>query len=133
LYEDGTYTVLVRPYILGDNGDITLSIEGQGMMDLDQAAQVIRISDKNPEGVVAFEGVAGERVLLSARVLVNSSAEPRIEIWQGDRLLASNSIGMVERLAIEFIVPEDGSVRVTLVSDYYSAAIIEFSIERLGE
>jgi hypothetical protein len=133
LYGDGTYTVLVRPYILGDDGDITVSIEGHGMMDLDDEAQVIRISDKNPEGVVAFDGVAGERVRLSARVLVNSSAEPRIEIWQADRLLASNSIGMVERLLVEFVVPEDGPVRVTLVSDYYSAAIIEFSIERLTE
>ena len=133
LPDDGVYSVLVQPYILGDNGDFTLIIGDHAIPSVDEGVQVIRVSDKNPEGLVIFEGVAGERVLVSARVLVKGTEEPRIEVWQNDQILASNSIGMVQRVAIEFVVPEDGLVRVMLTGNYYSASVIEFSLERLED
>lgn len=133
LPSDGTYSVLVQPYIPGDNGDFTLLIGGHAIPAVDEETQVVRVSDKNPEGLVVFDGVAGEPVLVSARVLVKGSEEPRIEVWQNGQLLASNSIGMVQRVAIEFIVPEDGSVQVMLTGNYYSASVVEFSLERLED
>ena len=133
LPEDGAYLVLVRPYIIGDNGEVSVFVEGSALPSLDEGPQVARISDKQAQDTVVFEGVAGEKVLLSARVRVNGASEPRIEVWQGDHMLASNSIGNVTRLILEFVVLDDGPVRVVLTGDYYNSAVIEFSVEHLTE
>jgi hypothetical protein len=98
----------------------------------DSFTQVVRLSDKQGVGTVVFEGVAGETVLLSARVLTPTTSEPRVEVSQGGDILAANSIGQVSRLLMEFTVPDDGTVEVT-VSDFDAESlIVEFSVERMG-
>jgi hypothetical protein len=133
LSQSGTYSLAVRPYITGDNGEISITIEDAGVASLDEGAQVVRISDKQYQGVVTFDGVAGETVRLSARALNGVRGEPTLEVRQDDVLLASNSIGMVSRLILEFEVPEDGPVKIIVEDFGFGSSVIELSIEHLAE
>jgi hypothetical protein len=133
LPEDGLYTVTVRAYIWGDNGQFTLSITGGAMPSLESGSHIVRISDKQFEGKATFEGIAGETLQLSVRLLAGIADESRVRVMQNDTVLASNSIGKAERILLEFVVPEDGPVQVIVSSDYYAPAVIELSLERMGE
>ncbi len=130
LTEDGTYSLLVQPYITGDSGDFTVAVNTSSAMMLDEEALTIRLSDKTFRGVGIFEGVAGETVLLSVRVIAGAQYEPYITVTQGDEVLAVQSIGSVKRLIIELEIPADGPVQVSVEDVNYGNAVIEFSIER---
>ncbi len=132
LYETGTYTLTVRPYIPGDNADYRLVIENEGVRSLDNAPQILRISTKSYFDVVTFNAQAGETVRVVVRsVVMSQESEPIIIITQNDNLIAQNTIGTVSRLILEFDVPEDGKVLVE-VSAYYDANIVlELSLERV--
>lgn len=131
LTENGTYSVSVRPYINGDNGDFTLTIN-EATPSLDEGPQVVRLSDKRSSGSVTFEGVAGETVTLQVRGLAAMPGEPRVVVTQEGETLAANSVGMVLRLSLEFVVPEDGRVNVTVMNSDGSPAILEFALVRSG-
>ncbi len=129
LPEDGRYAIVAQPYIPGDNGNFTINVANSGVLSIDEAAQVIRVSDKQTRGTVVLEGTAGETVLISARVLARGrDSQPYITVTQNDAILASNPIGDVERLILEFVVPEDGIVQINVEDSYYTGVIIEFSI-----
>ncbi|MCL4252239.1 MAG: pre-peptidase C-terminal domain-containing protein [Anaerolineae bacterium] len=130
LTEDGTYSLLVQPYITGDSGDFTVAVNTSSVMMLDEEALTIRLSDKTFRGVGIFEGVAGETVLLSVRVITGAEYEPYITVTQGEEVLAVQSIGSVKRLIIELEIPADGPVQVSVEDFNYGSAVIEFSIER---
>ena len=130
LTEDGTYSLLVQPYITGDSGDFTVTVNTSSAMMLDEEALTIRLSDKTFRGVGIFEGVAGETVLLSVRVIAGAQYEPYITVTQGEAVLAVQSIGSVKRLIIELEIPADGPVQVSVEDFNYGNAVIEFSIER---
>ncbi len=130
LTEDGTYSLLVQPYITGDSGDFTVSVNSSNAMALDEESLIIRLSDKTFRGVGIFEGVAGETVLLSVRVIAGAENEPYITVSQGEEILAVQSIGSVKRLLLEVEVPADGPVQVSVEDYNYGSAVIEFSIER---
>lgn len=130
LTEDGTYSLLVQPYITGDSGDFTVAVNTSSAMMLDEEALTIRLSDKTFRGVGIFEGVAGETVLLSVRVITGAEYEPYITVTQGEEVLAVQSIGSVKRLIIELEIPADGPVQVSVEDFNYGSAVIEFSIER---
>lgn len=131
LDQTGAYAVVIRPYIEGDQGEITLLVEDTGTGSIDDDSQIVRISDKQFQGVVTFEGVAGERVLLSAEVITKGNSNPVIRVTQGETVIASNPVGQVERLLLEFTVPEDGNVQVFLEDFEIGSAVVEFSLERL--
>lgn len=130
LTEDGTYSLLVQPYITGDSGEFTVNVNTSSAMMLDEEALTIRLSDKTFRGVGIFEGVAGETVLLSVRVIAGAQYEPYITVTQGETVLAVQSIGSVKRLIIELEIPADGPVQVSVEDFNYGNAVIEFSIER---
>jgi hypothetical protein len=99
-------------------------------MALDEESLIVRLSDKTLRGVGIFEGVAGETVLLSVRVLAGAENEPYITVTQGEEVLAVQSIGTVKRLILELEIPADGPVQVSVEDFNYGSAVIEFSIER---
>lgn len=131
---DGSYALLITPYISGENGEFTLTIERDGVLSLDDGAeQVVRISEKQYLGAVTFTGVAGQTVQLSARVLAGSQGQPFITVTQGETTLATNSIGQVDRLILEFTVPQDGTVQVTIEEFYNEGGVVAFSLTRLDD
>lgn len=131
LPEDGDYAIVVQPYIPGDVGSITLELQNNGVMSINEDIQVVRISDKQGAGSVVFDGSAGETVRLNARPLTETGAEPIIIVTQNGVELARNTVGQVERLILEFTVPEDGPVNVRVEELYSFNAIIEFALERV--
>ena len=129
LPEDGTYALMVQPYITGDNGEFTVTVINGGLLNITEEPQIVRISDKQYNGVVVFDGTAGETVLISARVLVGDVySDLYMTISQDGTTLANTSIGDVDRLIVEVTIPEDGTVQVSIEDYYYSGAIIELSI-----
>lgn len=132
LPETGTYNLLVTPYIPGDDGEFMLSITDNALASLENVVQVVRLSDKNEEGVVVFEGLAGERVRLTVNVIAGAENEPRIRVMQGETMLASQTIGTLEELSIVFTVEETGPVQVFVSDDFFGNAVLEFSLSRLG-
>ena len=132
LLDDGMYSVLVQPYIPGDDGLVTLSLQNPGTPSLDEGPQRVRISDKQLQTKVEFEGVLGETVLLHIDVVVGSSAEPRVSVVQDGETLAANSVGQVQRLTLGFDVPLSGPVTVIVEDLGGNPAIFDLSIEREG-
>lgn len=130
LTEDGTYSLLVQPYIMGDTGNFTVSINTSYSMMLNEEALTFRLSDKAFRAVGIFEGVAGETVLLNVRIIAGAERQPYITVTQGETVLAVQSIGTVKRLLIELEIPADGPVQVSVEDFNYGNAVIEFSIER---
>ncbi len=131
LTENGTYSVIVSPFIPGDNGDFTVLIANSPLAQIDESSQTIRISVKQYQGVVTFAGTAGETVRVGARVLSMGLNSPFITITQDGNIIASNEIGNVERLLLEFTVPEDGQVQVRVEDFSYNAAVVELNLERV--
>jgi hypothetical protein len=127
---DGTYSVLVEPYIPGDNGDFTVNVRTGGGASLDAGPQVVRISDKQFANTLSFDGQAGETVRVGVRLLNGVEGEPLVIISQGGEELAYNRVGRVERLMLEFTVPEDGPVQIVVENPNAGGAILEFSLER---
>ena len=132
LLEDGMYSVLVQPYIPGDDGTVTLALQNPGTASLDDGPQRVRISDKQIQAQVTFEGVFGESVLLHIDVVVSSEHEPRISVMQDGETLATNSIGQVQRLTLGFDVPRSAPVQVIVEDLGGNPAIFDLSIEREG-
>ncbi|MEQ8673607.1 MAG: pre-peptidase C-terminal domain-containing protein [Aggregatilineales bacterium] len=127
----GDYILVVSPYIPGDNGDITVIIDDLGTPSINDDVQLIRLSDKQRFAGAVFEAEAGETIRLSVRSVLSSGGEPRVTVQQGGEILASNSVGQVSRLLLEFTVEESGDVTVTVEDVNYVNAIIELSIERV--
>lgn len=130
LSEDGTYSLLVQPFIRGDTGEFTVSINTSRVMMLNEQPLTIRLSTKASQGVGIFEGKAGETVLLGVRVITGAESEPFITVTQGGEVLATQSIGTVRRLLIELQIPADGPVLVTVDDANYGNSVIEFSVQR---
>ncbi|PJF29042.1 MAG: hypothetical protein CUN52_10400 [Phototrophicales bacterium] len=131
LTEDGTYSLLVQPYIIGDSGDFTVSVSTSYIMKLNDESLTVRLSDKTFRAVGIFEGVAGETVLLSVRVIAGAEREPYITVTQGETVLATQSIGSIKRILLELDIPADGPVQVNVEHfDSGGNAVIEFSVER---
>lgn len=129
--QSGSYVLVVSPYIAGDNGDISVLIDDLGTPSINDEVQIIRLSDKQRIAGAVFDAEAGETIRLSIRSVMPSSGEPRVTVQQGDEVLASNSLGQVSRLLLEFTVEDAGEVTVTVEDVNYSNAIIELSIERV--
>lgn len=130
LLADGMYSVLVQPYIPGDDGAVTLKLANPGVPSLDDGPQRVRISDKQIQAQVTFEGRFGEQVLLHVDVVVSSGHEPRIVVMQDGETLAANSVGQVQRLALGFDVPRTGAVTIIVEDLGGNPAILDLSIER---
>ncbi|HRF94988.1 MAG TPA: hypothetical protein PLZ51_07335, partial [Aggregatilineales bacterium] len=130
LTEEGTYSLLVQPYVKGDSGDFTVSVSANNSMALDESALTIRLSDKTFRVVGIFEGTAGETVMLSIRVIAGAENQPYVTVTQGEEVLAVQSIGTVKRLILELEIPADGPVQVSVEDVNYGNSVIEFSIER---
>jgi hypothetical protein len=130
LTEEGTYSLLVQPYVKGDSGDFVVSVSANNSMALDESALTIRLSDKTFRGVGIFEGTAGETVMLSIRVIAGAENQPYVTVTQGEEVLAVQSIGTVKRLIVELEIPADGPVQVSVEDVNYGNSVIEFSIER---
>ncbi len=131
LFESGIYSVVIQPYIPGDNGVFELTVENQAGRSLDDQSYVIRISDKQFVATLSFEGFEGETVTLVARPLTETRAEPRVTVEQDGQLLASNSIGQVASLGISFMVPQDGIVVVKIEDFNGNPSVIEFNLVRV--
>lgn len=129
--EAGTYQLVVRPYITGDDGTFNLYFENTSVPDLEAGTpEIIRLSDKQFIGTLVFDGTAGETIRLSARLLTAITTEPRITVSQNGVTLAEQSIGRVTSLLFEFVVPADGRIEITVQDFNGNPVVIEFALER---
>ena len=133
LPETGEYTLTVRPAIAGDTGQYILLLIKNAIPSLDNGTQTLRVSDKQPEGIAVFEAIAGEEVIIGARVLNGVMNSPFLTVTQNGSVIASNNIGMVDRLLIEFTAPDDGQVEVFVEDFDFNPVIIELSLEELAD
>ncbi|MDX1995303.1 MAG: PPC domain-containing protein [bacterium] len=129
--EAGTYQLVVRPYIPGDDGTFNLYFANAAAPDLEAGTpQILRLSDKQFLGSLVFDAVAGETIQLSARLLTPIASEPRITVTQNGITLAEQSIGRVTNLTFAFVVPEDGRIEVTVQDFNGNPVVIEFTLTR---
>lgn len=131
LRADGAYSLVVRPYIEGDSGAFTLTVDNQSSRSLEDGPIIVRISDKQFASTLSFDGVAGETVTLVARPLTVNFAEPRVTVRQDGEVLATNTVGRVGSLGITFEVPGDGPVIVTVEDLNGNASVVEFTLVRV--
>lgn len=131
LPDTGEYVVVLRPFNPGDRGTIELTVKLLSPAMLDSGAQIIQINSKNPAQALMFNGVRGETVRLSIRSISQVIGTPSFTVTQGDKLLASNTVGQNLRLSFDFAVTDDGPVLITVTGGDEGSAVLEVSFERL--
>jgi hypothetical protein len=128
LSQSGAYILALQSN--GGSGSTQITVSRQPTLSLDDGTQIVSLSDKQYQGVVSFEGRAGEEVQLAVRVLEGSGSAPNLTITQGDTSLATAYATDVVLLTVAFTVPEDGQVNVQL-SDYnYATSTLEVTLTR---
>lgn len=133
LNQSGTYTLVVRPYTPGDIGTLTVTLSRGAITSLDEGPQEVRLSDKQYQGNLTFEGAAGETVRMTIKVKSGSNPAPSVTVIQNGTTIANVNGGTVGELTFTFTVPANGTVNVQL-SDYnYGRSILEVSLERVEE
>lgn len=126
LTQTGSYTILVEPYSVGDEGDVTVSLSRGELVSLDDGPQIVNFSSGMTRDTLTFEGEAGSEVRLTLTVVKGESASPNLTLTQAQQTVSYASATMVSRLALDFTVPNDGPVYVQI--DEYSG-FGELSIE----
>ncbi|MBI5667743.1 MAG: PPC domain-containing protein [Chloroflexi bacterium] len=133
LAQDGTYLLLIKPYDPTRTGRISLTLAREVLASLDAGKQQVQLNEKQPQDVLTFMGVAGERVWLAVRLLDSTSAAPTVTITQGGQTLTTANASAVAALTLEFVVPADGAVNVQVSDANFARVTLELTLERLGE
>ena len=132
LPQSGTYTVVVETVFGDASGEVNLRVDPEPAASIDTGAQVVHLSTDVTQSVITFSGSAGEAVALSVRVRAGNTTETYVTVSQDDTIIATNNIGLVERVILEFTVPADGEVRV-LIEDYlYAPLTLELELINRG-
>jgi hypothetical protein len=131
LSQTGTYTLVIRPYTPGDTGSVSLTLEKGVATSLDDGPQEIRLSDKQYQGYLTFEGQAGENIRMSVSVKSGENPAPNITVTQNGTTVTSVSGNTVGEVSFTFTVPADGPVGVQIVDYNYANSVLEVSIERV--
>lgn len=130
LSENGTYTILVQPYSTLDVGQISLTVAESKLPTLNEGPARVRLSDKQTQQVLVYTGKAGETVRLKLTVENDAVLSPSIDVRQADVSVAYASTTSVNAFSMDFTIPADGVLTITL-SDYsYQTSIVNVAIER---
>ncbi|MCA0457446.1 MAG: hypothetical protein LCI00_25995 [Chloroflexi bacterium] len=121
---DGSYTLLVRPYRLGDSGTVEVTLEGTPPPSLDDAAQIITLSRKFTAAAALFTGEAGKQVRLTMRS-IGVGISNYVTVKQNGNDLAQ--LSERSELSTVFTVPESGLVYVNVNGN----TPIELTLERI--
>jgi hypothetical protein len=134
LNQTGRYTLVVQPYASGDFGEFNVTITQSELASLDDGPQTVRLNDKQYQGVLRFEGVAGQTVRLSFDSSNNSStSQPTITVTQEGLEIAYISSTSVTDVAFSIIVPNDGEVIVQIDDYSYTSTVLNVSMEVVEE
>ncbi|NWG18642.1 MAG: PPC domain-containing protein [Chloroflexi bacterium] len=129
LTQDGRYSLLVKPFLPDETGRVTIALQRQVPLSLDQGAQRIQLNEKRSTDVLTFNGTAGANVRLVVRILADAASAPIITVTQGGITLATADATNVSALTLEFIVPEAGPVSVQVSDANFSRVTLELSLE----
>ncbi|MBC7810547.1 MAG: PPC domain-containing protein [Burkholderiales bacterium] len=134
LNQTGRYTLVVQPYADGDFGAFSVTITQSELASLDDGPQTVRLNDKQYQGVLSFEGVAGETVRLSFDSSSDSTfSQPTITVTQGGTEIAYVSTTSVTDVAFSITIPSDGEVIVQIDDYSYTNVVLEVSMEAVEE
>lgn len=131
LYSDGVYTLLVRAAD-DANGTVSVTLERVPPLSLDEGAQSLSFSSSQTQFPVVFTGEAGEKVRLTFAVQDDAqSSSLSISARQNGTSVSDFSGYNLSTASIEFTVPSDGEVMLTVSEYSYSNIEIEVSVEHL--
>ncbi|MEO8607851.1 MAG: hypothetical protein ABI690_08225 [Chloroflexota bacterium] len=129
LPKDGTYRVLLRPYLIGSEGQVTLTLSRANLSSLDSGTQEILLTEKNLLDAVSFTGRAGESVRLTIAVDPLMDNPPQVEVIQNGQTLASSN-GSRPTFTLDVTIPADGLVVVQVRDIKSGPGTVQLSIER---
>lgn len=133
LNQEGVYTILIKPFAVGQTGRINLIVTREILASLDEGTQQVQLNEKQAQNVLTFTGTAGQRARLHVRVLDNTASAPAITVSQDGQTLASGSAATVSALMLEFVVPSDGAVNVQISDIGFSRVTLELTLEHVEE
>ncbi len=127
----GEYIVRLETFTRGETGTVTMTLERSAVPSLDEGTQRIRLNDKQSLATAVFTGVAGETVRLTVAVVAPDMGQPTVRVTQNGQTLATVSLADISRVSIDFEVPEDGEVLITIDDTAQSNSAFDLSLERL--
>lgn len=131
LYSDGVYTLLVRA-VDDENGTVSVTLERVPPLSLDDGPQTLSFSSSVTQIAAAFTGEAGETVRLTFAVQDGEqSSSLSISARQNGVSVTDFSGYNLSTAAVEFTVPSDGEVMVTVSEYTYASVEIEVTVEHL--
>jgi len=133
LLSNGQYRLLLRPFNIGDTGQVSLSLLRNKTYSLDENTQVIRLDSKRRKETLEFNGTAGQAVRLTMQILSGTNNSARVTAAQGQQAIIVTTLSSGNLMSVEFVVPVDGIVRVEvdITSSSSTSSVIQVSLERL--
>lgn len=131
LPRSGEYIIRLETFTRGETGTVTMTLERSAVPSLDEGSQRIRLNDKQSLATAVFTGVAGETVRLTVAVVAPDMGQPTVRVTQNGQTLATVSLADISRVSIDFEVPEDGEVLITIDDTAQSNSAFDLSLERL--
>ena len=132
LNKDGTYRILLRPYLIGSEGQVTLTLSRAILPSLDSGTLEIALTQKHPVAQASFQGKAGEQMRLTVTADSLMENPPDVVVTQGNAVLASWA-GGVSTFDLVFLVPEDEPVLVEVRDSNSGPGIIHLSLEPITQ
>src|SRR5690606_28770151 len=132
LSETGTYTVEIRPFTVGDAGEVEVTISRNDVRTLDEEeVRTVILNSKIMTDILTFEGEAGDVINL---VLELESGEIGafvvLATQDGNTLMSYQTFGLPQSISLGFVVPEDGNVTISIEDDGSNSAVINARISK---
>jgi len=129
----GTHTLVLN--VVDGEGTVSLTLERGVLPSLDEGTQQISFNttQSNQTRALSFTGVAGQSVHLSFSVVEGAtSGSPNITITQQGTSIAYASASYVSATSIDFTVPYDGEVFISVIEYSYTNISYEVALEQMS-
>jgi len=128
----GTYIVAIRPFSADDFGEVEFVVTRGETRTLEDDEATIRLNAKLSRDTLFFEGVAGETVQMNLATISGSTGDLVITVLQDGYALMSysSSTGIPDDLSLGFVVPNDGTVSITIEKFTPGTVVFDLWLER---
>ncbi|MBZ0307859.1 MAG: hypothetical protein K8I82_17455, partial [Anaerolineae bacterium] len=129
-----TYTLLVRPFAIGEWGSFHFTLTGEPAPSLDEGAQTMALSEKLTRDFLTFTGKANTTVLLIMDFTPGNLSSTYISVFQNGMSLAYADTYTYDDLShVELVVevPNNGIVGVSITDYSLQPVVAKVTLEEV--
>jgi 5-hydroxyisourate hydrolase-like protein (transthyretin family) len=128
----GTYTLAITAFTPGAAGSADVTLTRTEQRTLAEGTLSIRLDSKQPAETLVLDAVSGEEIQLEMAVTSGIPNDLVVQATQGDEVLMDyrTTRGIPQTLTLGFVVPNDGTVTITIGDASGAVSTLDVSISR---